>query len=498
MKILFTVTFLFVFVESVSSQQFLWADSYDISNCNEVAALAVDADSNVYITGIHNAPVTLPFKGDAYLLKTSFNGEVLRTDSLLGELLIGDMATVGTDVLIVGQSYGDFEYRDEFYGSGQYFMFMLMLDADGNRKWYFSDESKSGTYANISVGNTSDIAVHIRSQSNLADWILIMDNDGNILKSRVISPSFTLVSDIAFYDNKLYFNGGFNGPGSVTVDTILIQLPPTQNASITMGFDEDLIAQWLFTDETFSNITGRIVANDSGLFVYEQVVEGGFTPKNTLKKFSFGGQLIDEAQISFFSNTSSIRADMVSTPSMIGLFPRNSFNNQSHKVMLFNHNLGIETEKVINGPSSPYPGQIAALGDKIFVSHIHSGQLNFDNELILPYSGAGQKPYIAGLDDPTVTGITQKLLTETDIFIYPNPAADWVSIKLANSNYYSGRFEIYNIHGLTIISGKLHSKEQRVDLNGLAAGIYSCNILLRNTTTGEERAFAQKLMVVRN
>lgn len=496
MKTLFTVTFLFLFVFTLHSQQFLWAESYEILNCNEVAALAVDADSNVYITGIHNAPITLPYKGDAYFLKTSFDGELLRTDYLLGDLLIGDMATIGTDVLIVGQSYGDFEYRSELYGSGQYFMFMLMLDADGNRKWYLSDESKSGANANICVGNTGDIAVHIRNQSNLGDWIYIIDPDGNILNSRIISPSFTLVQHIAYYNNKIYFNGGFNGPGTVMVDTILIQLPPTQNASITMGFDEDLVAEWLFTDETFSNGTGRIVANETALFVYEQVFEGGFTPENTLKKFSFDGQLIDEAQIYFFSNN-SIRADMVITPTMIGLYGHNAFNFHSHKVMLFNHNLQLETEKVVNGPSYLYSGQIAAIGDDIFVSHIHFGELNFDDELILPYTGSGQKPYIAGIGEQIVTTISENPLTENAPLIFPNPATDHVRIKLADGSFDSRRFVISDIEGLTLIQGEFRSNDHRLDLSSLAAGLYTFKIRLRNSANGQEQTFTQKLMVLK-
>ncbi len=497
MKTFFTFLFLSILALNVKSQHFIWAQSYDIANCNEVAALAVDADSNVYVTGIHNAPTTVPYKGDAYLLKTGFDGELLRIDYLLGELLIGDMAAMGTDILILGQSYGNFEYRGESYGSGQYFMFMLMLDADGNRKWYLSDESRSGVYGSITVGNTGSYAVHMRSQSNLADWIYIIDPDGNILNSRVISTSFTLVQDIAFYNNRIYFNGGFNGPGTVMVDTILIQLPPIQNASITMGFSEDMVAEWLFTDETFSNGSGQIVANESGIFVYEQVVEGGFTPENTLKKFSFDGQLIDEAQIYFFSNNSN-RADMIITPSMIGLFPRNSFNNQSHIVMLFNHNLGLETEKVVNGPSSPYTGQIAVIGDDIFIAHIHSGQMNFDNELTLPYTGPGQKPYIAGIGEPTITSIAANPFTENDLTIFPNPATDWVNINFSDSKFDSGHFVISNIFGMPGLTGEFRSGDFRLDVSKLTAGLYSVQFTLQNSATGKETTYLEKLMVVRN
>lgn len=472
MKHIFTLTLLLLFTATVNSQQFIWAESYDITNTNEVAAMTVDSDSNLYITGIHNAPQTLPYKGDAYILKTAANGEVLWTDYLYGQLLIGDMIAVGTDVLIVGQSTNAFVYRGSSYGEGQYFMFMMMIDASGNHKWHITDQSKWGAYASISLGNTGNIAVHVRTQSNLGDWILIIDSDGNILKSKLVSSAFTLVKDIAFFNDKIYFNGGFNGPGTVMVDTILIQLPQTQNASITMCLNEDLTAEWLFVDETFNNATGRIVANESGLFVYEQVVEGGFTPENTLKKLSFSGQLLTEVIVPFFTHLASFRADMVSTTNLIGLFTQNDFDFNSHKIILYDHELVLESEKIIDGTSVYYSGQIAGIGDEIFVSHVHKGELTFGDDLILPYNGTGNKPYIANLSFSSVATLTENHTTEFDFEVFPNPSNNWISLKYNDNHYNLVSIRIFDQAGNIVFNNFYNRPLSAIDIRRLPRGVY--------------------------
>jgi hypothetical protein len=495
MKHIFTLTLLLLFTVTVNSQQFIWAESYDISNTNEVAAMTVDADSNVYITGIQNAPPTLPYKGDAYILKTTSGGEVLWTDYLFGQLLIGDMIAVGTDLLIVGQSTNAFVYRGSSYGDGQYFMFMMMFDASGNHLWHITDQSKWGAYASISLGNTGNIAVHVRNQSNLGDWILILDPDGNILKSKQVSSAFTLVKDITFYDDKIYFNGGFNGPGTVMVDTILIELPQTQNASITMGLNEDLIAEWLFMDETFNNTTGRIVANENGLYVYEQVVEGGFTPENTLKKIDFNGQLLSEVIVPFFTHLASFRADMVSTPGFVGLFTQNASDFNSHKVVLFNHDLAVESEKIIDGPSVYYSGQIANIGDEIFVSHVHKGDLIFADDLTLTYNGTGNKAYISNLSFSSVATYVENPVRDIGFKIFPNPSNQWISVNYDGSLYDLINLKIFDPAGSVVSDNTFSNHLNNVDIRNIPKGVYYLHASFTDKNSQAIRSVTRKIIL---
>jgi hypothetical protein len=493
MKTLFTVLLTLLFPAFICGQQFQWAKSYDIQNANEVSAIVADADSNLIAAGIFKAPVTQPYKGKAYIVKTDKTGEIIWHDSINGIVIIGDMATVGNNILILGQSWNNFTYRGEPYGEGQYFMFAMMLDVDGNHLWHFTDQDRWGAEANISVGNNGLIALHIRGAGNTRDWIKIIDQDGNEIKGRQISPSFNLVSDIVYYDDKLYFNGGFNGPGTVTIDTILVELPPTQNAAITMCFDENLVAEWLFVDETFSNNFGQIAANENGLYIFEPVVVEGFTSRNSLKLISFNGQLIEDVDPPLFSPFASFRVSLVATPSHIALFTRNSSNNSSHIALVYDHDLNLETTKVIDGGAQFYvPGHIAAIGDALFLTQVHNVNIDFGGELILPFTAASQNFYIAKLSNSDITGLDDFSANDSNVYIFPNPVVDFFFINNPQENNRNTFIEIIDISGKKVFSCNLRTGESRVDFNEIPAGMYLVKLFRKENL---KKPVIRKIMV---
>jgi hypothetical protein len=409
-------------------------------------------------------------------------------------VIVGDIATVGNNILIVGQSWSNFVYRGEPYGQGQYFMFAMMLDSDGNHLWHFTDENRWGAEANISVGNNGLIALHIRGAGNARDWIKIIDQNGNEVKGRQISPTHNLVSDIVYYNDNLYFNGGFNGPGTVTIDTILVELPPTQNAAITMCFDENLVAEWLFVDETFSNSFGQIVANENGLYIFEPVVVEGFTSRNSLKLISFDGQLIEDVDPPLFSPFASFRVSMVATPSHIALFTRNANNNLSHIVVVYDHQLYLETTKIIDGGAQFYvPGHLAATGDAIFLTQVHNVNIDFGGEITLPFNAANQNFYIAELSNSDITGFSDFTGTTNEVNIFPNPASDFITIS--NLSEKSGSpllLEITDISGKNVYSGYLVSSENSINISEIPSGLYFVKIFSENN---QASPIVRKLMV---
>jgi len=492
MKTLFTFLFFILLPIFIFSQQFQWAKTYDIENANEVAAIAADADSNLIIAGIYNAPTTLPFKGKAFLVKTDKTGSIIWEESINGQVIIGDMATVGNNILIVGQSWSNFVYRGEPYGQGQYFMFTIMLDGDGNHLWHFTDETRWGANANISVGNNGLIALHINGAGNLRDWIMIIDQEGNQIKGRQISSTFNLVSDIVYYNDKLYFNGGFNGPGTVTVDTILIERPPTQNASITMCFSEDLVAEWLFVDETFSNNVGQIVANENGLYLYEPVVVNGFTARNSLKQLSFDGQLIQDIDPLFFSSIAVFRVSMVATPSHIALFTRNFFNGVSHIVLLYDHELNLETSKIISGGMQTFvPGHMTSLGDNLFVAQVHNVDVDFDGTILIPFTSASQNFYVAELSSSAITGIADEMANEADFAVFPNPASNILTIQNSSDKIEKLNFEVVDAFGKKLITNQLISGNNAVDIGELPSGLYFIRVF---GAADQQQVFTTKLI----
>jgi hypothetical protein len=484
MKTFFTLLIFFSISISASSQQFQWADAYEIDNCNEVAALSVDTSGNIFIAGVYDAPVFVPYFGDAYLQKTDPDGEVLWIEYLMGTVHIGDMAAVGNDVIIVGQSNGPFSYKGVEYGTGPYFAFVVMIDGDGNLLWHFTDDTKYGVYSNISVGNTGTTALHIRNQSNLGDWIIIVDTGGNIQNTKLLSASHTLAVDIAYYDDQVYINGGFSGQGSITIDTIVIEQPSVEHAVFVLALDENLMAAWLSPDTTINNNDGRIVANASGVYSYQAVLRTPFNVFNLIKKFTPDGQLLVEIEPPIFSNAVAMYPDLVATPSMVGMFTENSFSFNSHKVILFDHDLNVLSEKVIDGPSSGYSGQVSNHGDDIFVAHVFSGDLNFNNELTLAYpGGTGKLPYIAKIDNPMMTGTANDVDLIIGLQVYPNPADELITVRLYGKQFYEGSFSVTDLKGKMVKNGGLNQNTTSIDISRLPAGVY---ILQADFTDGSK------------
>jgi len=349
MKLFFTLTIFIALSMSLKSQQFNWAESYDISNCNEVAALATDTSGNLFITGVHDASVFLPYTGNSYILKTDPDGEVMWTEYIIGDVQIGDMAAIGSSIVIIGKTNGTFSYKGEQYGSNEYAMFIMKIDSSSNMEWNLIDATKFGANTNLAPGKFGDIAVHVRGQSNLGDWVWILDTDGNILNTKEIYTFDSPIVSMAYYNGWVYLNGGFNGPGSIIIDTIVINVPPVESVTFTLALDDNLVAKWVSTDTTINNRDGRVVANSSGVFVYENVLEPPFTVVTYIKKFNFEGQLIHEIVAPIFTEAIALYPDMTITPTMLGLFVHDDFTFNSQAVFLFDHDLNLISEKFIDG-----------------------------------------------------------------------------------------------------------------------------------------------------
>jgi len=480
MKLFFTLTIFIALSMSLKSQQFNWAESYDISNCNEVAALATDTSGNLFITGVHDASVFLPYTGNSYILKTDPDGEVMWTEYIIGDVQIGDMAAIGSSIVIIGKTNGTFSYKGEQYGSNEYAMFIMKIDSSSNMEWNLIDATKFGANTNLAPGKFGDIAVHVRGQSNLGDWVWILDTDGNILNTKEIYTFDSPIVSMAYYNGWVYLNGGFNGPGSIIIDTIVINVPPVESVTFTLALDDNLVAKWVSTDTTINNRDGRVVANSSGVFVYENVLEPPFTVVTYIKKFNFEGQLIHEIVAPIFTEAIALYPDMTITPTMLGLFVHDDFTFNSQAVFLFDHNLNLISEKFINGPSDLYSGQITNFEDDIFVAHVYEGDLEFSDEIILPYAGTGKLPYIAKIGSASTTGLAKEKDYENGFRLYPNPATDKVNLIFQQENRDGGELSIFNSFGHTIYKQNFEKLPAFIDLANKAPGIYIFQVQAAN------------------
>lgn len=440
--------------------------------------MAADTSGNIFITGVHDASYSLPYTGDSYIMKTDPDGVVLWTEYITGSVQIGDMATVGNSAVIVGKSNGAFVYQGEQYGSVDYFMFIMKIDSVGTIEWYVLDENSFGANTNLAVGKFGKIAVHVRGQYNLGDWVWILAPDGNILNTKEINSEASTISDMAYYNGWVYLNGTWGGFGSMIVDTIVINTPPVESATFTLALDPDLVAKWVVVDTTLASLDGRIVANGSGIFVYELVLEPIFTLKQMIKKINFQGQILAEIEAPQFTTAVALYPDMVVTPGMLGLFVANQFDFNSHKVILMDHNLNILSEKYIDGTSHGYSGQITSYGDDIFVSHVYSDNLEFDDELSLPYLGSGKLPYIAKIGTPSITAVQDKLKKQDNFFVYPNPADESKSISFKDQENSIANITIQNIAGKVVLTKYKHHLDSKIDLAEIQAGVYIIKVQL--------------------
>ncbi|MEZ5198216.1 MAG: T9SS type A sorting domain-containing protein [Bacteroidales bacterium] len=488
--ILFLVLAISILTLRSQEQQFLWAQSYEVSNCNEVAAIATDTSENIILAGVHEGGVFVPYRGNIYILKTDPEGNTLWTANILGDLIMGDLIAVNEEIILVGQATGALEYNDIQYGSLQYYLFAFKFDSNGNVMWFFEDESKLGTYANLSVGEDNTFLLHARTQSNLGDWIMIMNMDGTIENSRLLSPSHTLIRDAAYYNGNVYLNGQLSGLSGVTIDTLYIPQSPLESTAFVLALDENLTGAWLSIDTTLNNGAGRIAADFKGVFAYQETMSPPFNIVQNLKKFNFNGELIKETEIPTYAPTANILPEIALTNDRIALFNKNSFSTNNYIVLIYDKELELLQEKVITGPSDPYSNQITSGNQNFYISHVHSGTLNLNDEISLAYIGSGLHPYIAKIGETTTTKLDQNNIASNGLSIYPNPARDKILISYDHSTAIPVKIEIFNLSGRSVLKISLFKIDEALDIRKLDAGIY---VLKSTLSDGNE--VQQKLII---
>ena len=467
-----TVYFAFAALEA-TAQQFSWAESYDVANANEVAALAVHDDGHIYATGVFDAIWMLPFTGNVYLLKATPDGATVWLETITGSVNVSDIATVQDGVIITGQSNGPFGYQGQSYGPSDYFMFVMHVNKEGVLMWFRSDLTKFGGHANISIDQQNGIAVRTRGQSNISDWILIFDNDGELINSKQISASETMIVDMAYHNGWVFLNGGFHGlDQSIVVDTIEIQRPLHNNVTFVLALNHELVAAWVATDTGYLNRDGKIVVDDDAVYAYMEVVRTPFSFRNHLKKYTPDGQLVNETDVPMHSTSTTKYPDLALTPNHVALFASNAFDFSSHKLMLFDHNLVLQSEKLVNGLSHLYSGQVAAHNADLFIAHVYSGDLDFDGEIALPHIAEGRSPYIAKVSNPASVGIETFACSSSGFLIFPNPAQHAVNIHLPAEPLPGSIIQIKNLLGHTIQEQPLTKTKMQIATDHLPSGIY--------------------------
>ncbi|MCB0806984.1 MAG: T9SS type A sorting domain-containing protein [Bacteroidales bacterium] len=494
MKSIYTLFFGLFFpymILTAQDQEILWAQNYEISNVNEVGALTVDSADNIIIAGIHEGSVFVPYKGDLYMIKTDPNGNILWSSEMTGELIISDMTAVNDDIILAGQGYGTINYQDQQYGGASYFMFVFMLDANGDVVWHHIDESRNNIYCgNLSVGENGQFALHTRTESNQGDWIMIFDSNGNVVNERLLHPTETLIVDICYFNDNVYLTGEINGLSGIVIDTIWIPQSPFESTSFVLSLDNELTGKWVAIDTTLSNGDGTLEANEKGVFVYGETLQPPFNIVHNLKRFNLGGDLISEIVVPSFNENAILFPDMALAEDRVALFQRNSFNNDNFLVQIFDENLNLLTDKTITGISDQYSNYIETQDKNFIISHVHQSTLNLNDEITLPYEGSGKLPYLAKIGDPLISGFSKVSSGESAFSFYPNPAENQVTVSVSESRLLASSMQIQDASGNIVLERSINDPVTTIDISYLSTGVYFLAIF---SEKGE--SFRQKLMI---
>ncbi len=85
---------------------------------------------------------------------------------------------------------------------------------------------------------------------------------------------------------------------------------------------------------------------------------------------------------------------------------------------------------------------------------------------------------------------SEKLISEDNIRIYPNPASDYVIIHISSDIYEDNMIEVFDTNGNKIISGRQKSLFHKLDLEKAAPGL--CLIRISNRNQSVTRLFIKK------
>jgi hypothetical protein len=90
-------------------------------------------------------------------------------------------------------------------------------------------------------------------------------------------------------------------------------------------------------------------------------------------------------------------------------------------------------------------------------------------------SKPGQQLWIDDLSFSGAVGVDEDL-TENNIYVYPNPASDHLTIDFRNKTHLDNEVEIFDVVGKNIIAEKINANSGKINIASLENGIYIMRI----------------------
>jgi hypothetical protein len=79
-----------------------------------------------------------------------------------------------------------------------------------------------------------------------------------------------------------------------------------------------------------------------------------------------------------------------------------------------------------------------------------------------------------------VTGIEEALDISLEIMVYPNPATDFVKLKIKNYEVKNLRYQLYDINGSVLQDNKVEGNETSISMQNLLPSVYFLKITDNN------------------
>lgn len=481
---IFLLIFAILLLQTIArTQEFTWATAYDIEALNEVGAISTASNGDVFIAGIHHAPTTVPFNGDLYIIKTDMDGNQIWVNHLQGLIRFGDMTSVDNGIVLTGQVTDIFLYQGLEYGFPGHAMFVLFINNEGALEWVFEDSSRFGIHSHVVAADDDGFVMSYRGAGNTGDYVSMWDLEGNELMVKQIAQTGQIVKDIAYHNSRLFINGSLTTIGQVIeIDGLTIAPPSTDHGAFVLGFDQNMMASWVMVDTVINNADGQIAANANGVFAYLDLKRNGFNSEKKLIHYDINGNLLAETIVPAFNSFSIIFPEMVVANNHIGMFVRNATGGNNFKLLVFDQELNLIDDPVIQGTSSPYTGRIASAADDFVLSHIFSASIDFGNDLVLPASDNTKRVYLAKYTNEVQVGIQTDVSLTNQVNILPNPFVDFVQLQTFPGTEMMHQIQIFDVQGKMVYQTDVDAKHASLQLDhlNLNQGVYFFKVQMEN------------------
>jgi hypothetical protein len=475
---------------------------------------------------------------NAFVAKLNEQGEVLWSSVLTGE---GSNGRVNARAIAVHNESGQVcvtgEYRNQVRSGEVVFseannkksLFVALFNSNGNLLWIFNTQADNSSLeieglgiaflgADIIVTGKSkggdfeinDFTISNPQNKDIGYAIKLKGTDGSVLNAASIfscgNESAEIV-DVKSRQNTLYFSGTMKKNAGIVGANQTLELPnnSTKDQFVVFALDGNFNAVWGKTSENGLKSKGTGVAvSDAGVYTtgefeeeisFSDEIQFSSYPKKSafIASYNFDGNInwakapnspISNSEIKFIgldanAETVLIGGEFIREISweeftLDALIAKNGFFARLHS------NGTLLNTTAFN---SDFENKINAVSINVNNAELIAGQMR--GSLLIPgietqlqlQGEFGSREAFYVYKNGTSTSVNEKHLSE--IKLYPNPAKDFVYLKLPQ-NIQQTHIQILDVNGRVLLKQVVNNDIQSMDISQLNSGIYFIRIINEN------------------